>query len=73
MPEERPFTREYVIYVTNRHMISQIDRSIRKTTARVSEFANNLEKSQEILETLSILHGMKRVLVDNSKNLRKSK
>ena len=71
--QERPFTKEYVIYVTNRHMMTQIDKSIRKTTARIAEFAENKEKSQVILETLSLLHNMKRVLKDNSKNLRKLK
>lgn len=53
---------DYVLNATTKHMLKSVDISIRKTLERISEFAGNKEKSQEIFETLSALETMKRSL-----------
>jgi hypothetical protein len=56
----KPFSREYVLRTTARHMMKAVDTSIAKTMARVPEFEGDSEKAQEILIALSDLHAMKR-------------
>lgn len=58
----RPFSRNYVIKVTREHMLRSIDISINKTFARVEEFADDLEKSQEVFATLAELHSMRKAI-----------
>jgi hypothetical protein len=58
----QPFNIGYVLRITARHMRREIDRSIRKTFERVSEFAEDREKSEEVFYTLSILHQMRKNL-----------
>lgn len=62
-----PFTREFVIQATINHMIQNVDRSIAKTTSRIAEFTGNVEKSTEILQTLSDLHQIKSSLLKGTK------
>ena len=57
---EKPFSIEYVVMTTARHMLKSIDTSIKKTLERIQEFDGNREKSEEIFKTLSVLHMMKR-------------
>lgn len=45
-------------------MRKSIDISIRKTFERISEFADDQEKSQEIFKTLAVLHTMRKQLDD---------
>jgi len=45
-------------------MRRHIDVSIRKTFDRVKDFEGDREKSQEVFETLSILHTMRKNLDD---------
>jgi len=57
---DRPFDKNYVISLTLKHMRGTADYSINKTIARVAEFSGDSVKSMEIMQTLSILHDMKR-------------
>jgi len=61
-----PFSKDYVIGVTKRHMVKSIEMSIAKTLERMSEFnaANNAEKSLEAFETLTVLQGMKNSFIN---------
>lgn len=61
---ERPFNQGYVLRATARHMRRCIDISIRKTFERVAEFAGDPAKSQEVFQTLSTLHTMRKQLDD---------
>jgi hypothetical protein len=54
-----PFSREYVLRTTAKHMLKSVDISIEKTMARVPEFEGDSAKSTEILTTLSDLHALK--------------
>lgn len=56
---DKPFSIDYVVKTTTKHMLKSIDMSIKKTVDRIPEFAGNIEKSKEILVTLSTLHRMK--------------
>ena len=56
---QRPFSRGYVLRTTAKHMRRSVDISIRKTFARVAEFAEDIEKSKEVFETLSALHKLR--------------
>jgi hypothetical protein len=61
---DRPFSTGYVLRTTAKHMRKSIDISIRKTFERISEFAGDQTKSQEVFQTLSILHTMRKQLDD---------
>lgn len=54
----------YVLRTTAKHMRKSVDISIRKTFERVAEFDGNKEKSQEVFQTLSALHKMRKQLDD---------
>ncbi len=54
----------YVLRTTAKHMRKSVDISIRKTFERVAEFDGNKEKSQEVFQTLSALHQMRKQLDD---------
>lgn len=64
----------YVLRTTAKHMRKSIDISIRKTFERVAEFADDQGKSQEVFQTLSFLHMMRKQLDDfqasNSENFK---
>lgn len=55
----KPFSREYVLRTTARHMLKAVDTSINKTMARMQEFEGNPEMAQELLRTLSDLNALK--------------
>lgn len=61
---QKPFSMSYVLRTTAKHMRRDIDISIRKTFDRVAEFADDIEKSREVFETLSALHAMRKQLDD---------
>lgn len=61
---KRPFSMGFVLRTTAKHMRKSVDISIRKTFLRMKEFDGNQEKSQEIFQTLSILHSMRKQLDD---------
>jgi transposase len=56
----KPFSIEYVLTATKRHMLKSIEISIKKTVERISEFSGDREKSEEVFKTLSTLDAMKR-------------
>ena len=58
----KPFSQEYVLRTTAKHMRKSIDVSIKKTSERIAEFDGNAEKSQEVLKTLSALYALKRIV-----------
>jgi hypothetical protein len=64
--KNKPFSLDYVINATKKHMLKSVDISIKKTIERIQEFSNDPEKSKEIFETLSHLDSMKRSLSDES-------
>jgi len=60
----KPFSMGYVLRTTAKHMRKSVDISIRKTFERVAEFDGNKEKSQEVFQTLSALHQLRKQLDD---------
>jgi hypothetical protein len=60
----KPFSIGFVLRTTAKHMRKSIDISIRKTFGRVSEFADDQSKSEEIFRTLAQLHMMRKELDD---------
>ena len=59
-----PFSKVFVANTTMRHMQNAIDISTRKSVARLSEFSGQSDKGTEILETLSLLSTMSKLLED---------
>lgn len=55
----KPFSREYVLRTTAKHMLKSVELSIKKTVDRVAEFEGDAIKSLEILSTLSDLHKLR--------------
>jgi hypothetical protein len=62
--EDKPFSQGYVLRTTAKHMRKSVDISIRKTFARIAEFAGDQEKSKEVFGTLAMLHTMRKQLDD---------
>jgi hypothetical protein len=62
--ENKPFSQGYVLRTTAKHMRKDVDISIRKTFARIAEFAGDQEKSKEVFGTLAMLHTMRKQLDD---------
>jgi len=60
MSDIKPFSMEYVLRTTAKHMRKSIKISTEKTYGRIAEFADDREKSEEILRTLSALDGMRK-------------
>jgi predicted component of type VI protein secretion system len=56
----KPFSRDFVVLTTLKHIKRSIDISISKTFDRVKDFDSNPEKSAEVMKTLSDLHEMRR-------------
>jgi hypothetical protein len=61
---KRPFSMDYVVRITAKHMRKCVNVSIQKTFERIEEFAEDREKSAEIFKTLSILHQMRKQIDD---------
>jgi predicted KAP-like P-loop ATPase len=62
--EKRPFTMDYVLRTTQKHMIKSIETSIKKTMDRMPEFADDQPKAQEIFHTLGYLHNIKNRVIN---------
>ena len=62
----KPFSMDYVLRTTLRHMRKSIDTSIKKTFDRIPEFLGDQEKSQEVFKTLAHLHGMRKSLDEHN-------
>lgn len=69
---KKPFSSEYVLRTTAKHMRKSIEISIKKTSERIAEFSDDQQMSAEILKTLSMLHQMRKQIDDfqhqNSEN-----
>jgi len=69
-----PFSTGYVLRITVKHLRKYIDLSIHKTFTRISDFEGDGEKSKEVLDTLMLLHKMRKLIDDfqseNSKHFK---
>jgi len=72
-PYQKPFSMDYVVRTTLKHMRKSVDTSIRKTFERISEFAGDQEKSQEVFRTLAHLHMMKKSLDEHQNQIPESR
>ncbi len=61
----KPFSMDYVLRTTVKHIRKSVDISIRKTFERIAEFDGNQEKSQEVFKTLTALHAMRQSFVED--------
>ena len=65
---DKPFSKTFVMRTTFRHMRRSVDISIRKSFERFQDFDKNSEAGKEIMETLSVLHTVRKVLDDFQEN-----
>lgn len=68
MDFDKPFSLEYVIGITVKHMLKSIDISINKTFERTKDDSLSAAKKTEAFETLSILHQMRAQLDERKIN-----
>jgi len=61
---EKPFSKSFVMRTTFRHMRRSVDISIRKSFERFQDFENNSDTGKEIMETLSVLHTVRKMMDD---------
>lgn len=66
--KSRPFSCEYVLKTTAKHIRRSIDISIAKTFDRMAEFASDEVKSKEVFKTLTHLHSMRKQFDDFQHN-----
>jgi hypothetical protein len=59
---QKPFSKDYVLRTTAKHMRKNVDVSIQKTFERIAEFDGDVEKSREVFDTLAELHQMRKRL-----------
>ena len=65
---EKPFSKSFVMRTTFRHMRRSVDISIRKSFERFQDFDQNSKIGREIMETLSTLHTVRKLLDDFQAN-----
>ena len=65
---EKPFSKAFVMRTTFRHMRRSVDISIRKSFERFKDFDNESNTGREIMETLSVLHTVRKMLDDFQAN-----
>jgi hypothetical protein len=63
-----PFTQAFVLDVTMKNMKGAVDLSMRKTAARLIDFAEDQDKKMEILATLSSLDRLHKLLAEIEQN-----
>ncbi len=68
MSQNKPFSLEYVVGITVKHMLKSIDISINKTFERTKDDSLSSDKRSEAFETLSILHQMRAQLDERKIN-----
>ena len=66
--DKPPFSKAFVMKTTFRHMRRSVDISIRKSFERFQDFDKDSEAGREIMETLSVLHTVRKVLDDFQEN-----
>jgi len=65
---DKPFSKSFVMRTTFRHMRRSVDISIRKSFERFQDFDENSTVGREIMETLSVLHTVRKMLDDFQAN-----
>ena len=65
---DKPFSKPFVMRTTFRHMRRSVDISIRKSFERFQDFDNDSETGGEIMETLDVLHKVRKLLDDFQAN-----
>jgi hypothetical protein len=68
MVDKPPFSKSFVMKTTFRHMRRSVDISIRKSFERFQDFDKESIAGREIMETLSVLHTVRKVLDDFQEN-----
>lgn len=68
MVQPTPFSKAYVLETTFSHMQRAISISVNKTLGRLAEFDGNSAKGTEIMETLSNLQVMSKLLTEFKTN-----
>jgi hypothetical protein len=68
MAKIKPFSIDYVVGITVKHMLKSIDVSINKTFQRTKDGSLSTEKSVEAFEALSVLHQMRAQLNERPNN-----
>ena len=66
--DKPPFSKSFVMKTTFRHMRRSVDISIRKSFDRFKDFPQDSEVGKEIMETLSVLHTVRKVLDEFQEN-----
>jgi len=61
---DKPFSKSFVMRTTFRHMRRSVDISIRKSFERFQDFDQDSKVGKEIMETLSVLHTVRKMLDD---------
>ena len=61
---DKPFSKSFVMRTTFRHMRRSVDISIRKSFERFKDFDQDSKAGKEIMETLSVLHTVRKMLDD---------
>lgn len=61
---DKPFSKSFVMRTTFRHMRRSVDISIRKSFERFQDFDQDSQAGKEIMETLSLLHTVRKMLDD---------
>jgi len=61
---DKPFSKSFVMRTTFRHMRRSVDISIRKSFERFQDFENDSDTGKEIMETLSVLHTVRKIMDD---------
>jgi len=65
---DKPFSKTFVMRTTFRHMRRSVDISIRKSFERFQDFDEGSKEGRECLETLSVLHTVRKMLDDFQAN-----
>jgi hypothetical protein len=68
MVDKPPFSKSFVMKTTFRHMRRSVDISIRKSFERFQDFDKDSDVGRDIMETLSVLHTVRKVLDDFQEN-----
>jgi hypothetical protein len=68
MVDKPPFSKSFVMKTTFRHMRRSVDISIRKSFERFQDFDKDSDIGRDIMETLSVLHTVRKVLDDFQEN-----
>jgi hypothetical protein len=63
-----PYSKSFVMKTTLHHMRKSVDISVNKSFDRLKDFDNDSDTGKEIIETLSVLHTIKKMLDEFEQN-----